>query len=143
MKRKLKKKGLEPDKCYWIANAPAMKGKRQFSPKKDPAPDLALEIDVSRSCLDRLPAYAVLRIPEIWVYDGSVLKVLLLADSGYQESTHSRAFPFLPMDKVAAFLRQVLDRDETSLLREFIGWVRTEVAPKIKAKINKPGRRTK
>ena len=48
-------KGAEPDKCYWFGdNARHMRGKRQLDLNRDPAPDLVIEVDVTRTSLDRL-----------------------------------------------------------------------------------------
>src|SRR5438876_61392 len=51
---KQKKKGLEGDQCFWIHNETRMRGKRIFDLKVDPSPDLAVEIDISRSSLNRM-----------------------------------------------------------------------------------------
>src|SRR5688572_15837598 len=40
LRRKLKRKGLEPDKCFWIKNEPRMRRKKKWSAKSDPPPDL-------------------------------------------------------------------------------------------------------
>lgn len=55
LKRKLKKKGLEPDACYWLQNEARMRGKRKLSLATDPPPDLAVEIEITRTIVDRLP----------------------------------------------------------------------------------------
>lgn len=44
LKRMSKKKGLEADQCYWLANEPAMRTKKRIDLRTDPPPDL-----VSRS----------------------------------------------------------------------------------------------
>ena len=39
----------------------------------DPPPDLVIEVDITRSSLDKLSIYAALRVPEVWRYtDGEV-----------------------------------------------------------------------
>src|ERR1700686_2019918 len=40
-------KGLEPDECYYVQNASAVKGRQEFDFSVDPPPDLAIEIDIS------------------------------------------------------------------------------------------------
>src|SRR5262245_34018310 len=52
-KRRKKLRGLEPDECYWIQHEAQMRGKRVYDPKKDPPPDLVLEVEVSRSEIGR------------------------------------------------------------------------------------------
>src|SRR5438445_2046967 len=63
--RKLRR-GLEPDACWWITNEPLIRGKHRIDLQADPPPDLALEVDITRSSLNRLKIYAALRIPEVW-----------------------------------------------------------------------------
>jgi hypothetical protein len=47
LRRRRKRRGLEPDHCWWIANAPRMQGRRKLDLRVDPPPDLAVEIDVT------------------------------------------------------------------------------------------------
>src|SRR5262245_28272228 len=42
LKKKLKKKGLEPDESYWIQNERRMRGRKRWLAKRDPPPDLAI-----------------------------------------------------------------------------------------------------
>src|SRR6185312_2381520 len=65
LKAALLKKGLEPDKSFWIKDERAMRGKKEWNPLVDPPPDLVVEVDISRSVLDRLAIYAALAVPEI------------------------------------------------------------------------------
>jgi Uma2 family endonuclease len=139
LKRKRMKKGLEPDKCYWIKNESRMRGKTEFDPRKDPPPDLAVEIDISRSSLDRMAIYAALGVPEVWRFDEeSFLVYQLQADGRYEARSQSLSFPFLPIAEVERFLRQSQSRDETSLLRDFCSWVRLNLLPASNASSAKP-----
>ncbi len=47
-----KQRGLEPDECYWVQNEPRMRGRKEFDFDADPPPDLAIEVDISRSSLN-------------------------------------------------------------------------------------------
>src|ERR1700758_4064337 len=42
-------RGLEPDQCFYLANLAAVKGKKRINLKRDPPPDLAVEVDITRS----------------------------------------------------------------------------------------------
>src|SRR5256885_179871 len=64
--RRKMKRGLEPDQCFYIAHAPEVRGKTKIRLAIDPPPDLAIEIDVTSSSVDRMGIYAKLRVPEIW-----------------------------------------------------------------------------
>lgn len=122
-------RGFEPDESYWIQNAARMRGKLRYDPETDPPPDLMIEIEISRSIVDRIGICAALRVPEVWCSDGKYLKVLLLQPDGkYQESSQSKAFPFLPIAKVAEFLAQRNGMDETDVVLAFRDWVRAQVA---------------
>ena len=78
-------RGFEMDECYWIANEPAVRDKLSWDPAIDPPPDVAIEIEVSRSILNRLSILAAFKIPEVWCHDGTDLRInLLLADGNYQ-----------------------------------------------------------
>jgi hypothetical protein len=47
-----------------------------------------MEIEVTRSSLDRLAIYAALRVPEVWRYDWVVTFHVLDASGIYAESSH-------------------------------------------------------
>jgi Uma2 family endonuclease len=128
LKNSLRKKGLEPDKCFWIMNEQAMRGKRSWNSLSDPPPDLAVEIDISRSSLDRRAIYAALGVPELWHYDGEVFRVLILAANGkYKEKARSLAFPALSLPGFGRFVGKLGAADEVSLVQQFVNWVRAEI----------------
>ena len=128
--RETLRKGLEPDECYYIANAPKMIGRREFDWEIDPPPDLAIEVDISPPAVARQPIYAALGVPEIWRFDGEALTVHHLGLRGkYQQRKHSRAFPFLPMPAILRFLKEREAVDETTLLHSFQEWVQSTLAP--------------
>ena len=122
-------RGLEPDKCFYLENEPKVRDKDELDLNVDPTPDLALEIDISLSSLNRMGIYAAIRVPEVWRYDGQKIRVYQLsADGQYVETERSLHFPFLPMREVEAFLMRRTQMDETSLVRLFRAWVREQIA---------------
>jgi Uma2 family endonuclease len=117
-------RGLEPDECYWIEHEPVVRGREDIDLEKDPPPDLAVEIEISRSVLDRMSIYAALGVPEVWRWDGESLTFNLLTKRGaYRQSDRSKAFPFFPLAEFAPFLEPTR-LSETQLLRSFRAWVR-------------------
>src|SRR5207244_4328204 len=93
-RRRRRRRGLEPDECYWIANEPLVRGKDKIDLRRDPPPDLALEVDISYSTLDRMAIYAALRVPEVWRYDGAVVSFHVLGpDGAYAAVASSKAMP--------------------------------------------------
>ena len=93
---------------------------------RDPPPDLAIEIDIMSSCLDRLGIYAALGVPEVWRFDGDVFEVLVLNKDGdgYVASRTSPTFPGLSAAKVADLLEDVAALDDASQERKIRAWVR-------------------
>jgi Uma2 family endonuclease len=142
LKMALEKVGLEPDRCYWIKHEKSMRSKKKWDPLTDPPPDLAIEIDITSSWLDRLEIYAALKVPEVWRFDGEIFKVLLLGANGkYKQRTKSLAFPSLPMDGFVHHVKKLGSADELSLLEEFTEWLRSDVVPKKASGERKNGRR--
>ena len=122
-------RGLEADDCFWIAAEPRMRGKLTWDPAIDPPPDLALEIEISRSALPRMSIYATLGVPEVWRFDGSALRVeLLQTDGTYAVADRSLAFPAIPVNEIVPFLQPSTEMDSLSVLRSFRMWVRERLA---------------
>jgi Uma2 family endonuclease len=120
--------GFEPDQCYYIQNWQKVAGVREIDFTKDPPPDLAVEAEVSRTLLKRLPIYAAFKIPEVWRYNGKRLIVLVLqADGLYQESSFSLALPTLPLAELPQFLALADDASISyaTIARRFREWIRT------------------
>jgi Uma2 family endonuclease len=130
LRRRRRRRGLEPDRCYWIANAPRMAGKRRLDLRTDPPPDLAIEVDVTRSSLDRMSIYAALGVPEVWRLDGDALTFHALgADNRYTTAHQSRSFPLVTPADLLGFLQQARQAgDENPVMRQFREWVRRRVA---------------
>lgn len=123
-------RGIEPDNCFYIANLQKILGKRRIDLSTDPPPDLAIEVDVSRSSLDRMGIYAALRVPEVWRWQDEQLRVHVLAANGeYEERPRSPTFPQVPLETLADFVRRSLDQDDITLRRDFRAWLRRDVLP--------------
>jgi Uma2 family endonuclease len=141
--RKWRKKGLEPDQCYWVQKEIRMRGKKEFNIEKDPSPDLAVDVDTPPSSLDRLSIFAALTVPDVWRWDGKDILINVLSAKGkYRIRKQSMTFPFLPMEEFVHFLRQSGQKNETALMRSFTLWVRSALLPTYETqKKAKPGRR--
>jgi Uma2 family endonuclease len=123
-------RGLEADECFWIEHALEIPNHRPWDPDVDPPPDLAVEIDVTSSSVDREDIYAKLRVPELWRFDGELLQAYRRTEAGeYEPIEYSLAFPFL---RVADLLPFVLsdERDENALIRSFLQWLREQDLPR-------------
>ncbi|MGB3694816.1 MAG: Uma2 family endonuclease [Spirulinaceae cyanobacterium] len=116
--------GLEPDQCYYIQNEQAVWDKEQIDLEQDPPPDLAIEIDITSSSINRMEIYLNLGVPEIWRYDGQLLKMYALKDGQYQPCSCSLAFPFLKGEEIERFLTLKKTTRENALISMFRQWVR-------------------
>jgi Uma2 family endonuclease len=130
LRRRLKKRGVEADECFWIANAHRMGGgKGRLDLRTDPPPDLAIEVDVSHSSLDRLAIYAALGVPEVWRLEGDLLTFHVLDQGAYQSAATSRAFPMLAPADLLPFIQQARQAaDENPVVRQFRAWIRQRQA---------------
>ncbi len=124
-KSQLKERGLEPDESYYIQNEARVRDKEQLDLSVDPPPDLAIEIDLRGSGVDKLGIYAALGIPELWSHDGTQVVVHALQPSGsYGVCTKSVALPAMPVEELPRFLDRVGSESETHIVRTFRAWVR-------------------
>ena len=129
-KKQLKQKGLEPDECYWVANEPLVRGRADLDVELDPPPDIAVEVEISTSALDRLGIYAALGVSEVWRSDGHQILIEQLQDDGtYATVAQSPSFPWLPLAELSRFLVASATMGETAWIRLFRGWVRAELVP--------------
>ena len=140
-KKQMAESGLEADECYYIANAGKLKkGQRSPNLDNDPPPDLAIEIEMTSSLVDKLGIYAGIGVPEVWRFDGEDLTVRLLqVDGTYAVSPTSGSFPFLPMDEFVRFLQEYDSDEETRWGRSFRAWVREVLLPIYRADQAAPG----
>jgi Uma2 family endonuclease len=129
MRRRRKRRGIEPDRCYWIAHEPAMRGKRTFDLRVDPPPDLAIEVDVTRSSLDRMGIYAALGVPEVWRFETPTLTFHALGTNDkYSPITHSLSFPFVTPADLMSFPPLRATHGDNSVVRQFRAWVQQQMS---------------
>jgi Uma2 family endonuclease len=127
LKLQMEQRGIEPDECYYVAHEARMRGRHDFDLAIDPPPDLAIEVDILRSSLDKLDIYAEVGVPEVWLYDGELLRVHRLHDTRrYGHQSTSVAFAFLDISEIERFLERFGELDETSWIRAFRAWVREQ-----------------
>ncbi len=125
LKLQLERRGIEPDECYYLVHEAQMRGKRELDLSVDPPPDLAIEVDISRSSLDKLGIYAEVGVPEVWLYDGESLRVhRLQADGTYAQQDSSPAFPFLDLKEIQRFMERFEQLGETGWIRALRVWVK-------------------
>ena len=98
---------IEPDECYVVNRS--RPGKR---------PDLALEVNWSRSGLNKLEVYHPLGVPEVWMWEKGQLQVWVRRPKGYVRAARSHLLPALDL-KLLSKLSLLNDshRASTALLK--------------------------
>jgi Uma2 family endonuclease len=126
-KRQDLEKGLEPDSCFYFQNAAHIRGKKNLDLSIDPPPDLMIEIDITRSSMNKIPICAMLGVQEHWRYDGTALEIRLLKNGQYETSEESGVFPGLPLrTEVPRFLSMGFDDGLIAMQDAFTDWLRAQ-----------------
>ncbi|MBD2083450.1 Uma2 family endonuclease [Trichocoleus sp. ST-U3] len=109
--------GVEPDTCFYIQNASRVWGCTNMDLAVYPPPDLAIKSDVTSKTT--LNAYEALRVPEVWIYRNHQLKIYILQNGGYAESSISAIFPDLPItEMIPQLVQKAIDEGTSRMLRE-------------------------
>jgi Uma2 family endonuclease len=107
-RREARQRGLEPDECYKLGKL-----------EEDAAPDIAIEVVVSSSTVDKMAVYAGLGVPEVWVWQPSTAAIAVnrLVDGVYQRSARSEVLPALDLVELARFVQP--GENQTELVRSY------------------------
>lgn len=127
-KRQDLERGLEPDECFYIEHEPDVRGKQAIDLAQDPPPDLAIEIDITSSSLNRMTIYAALGIPEVWRFDGTTLEFLYQQGNHYERLTRSVTFPIIQPSDLIQFMTLAETTDDTTVIRQFRSWLRQRIS---------------
>jgi hypothetical protein len=91
---------------------------------------LTIEVDITRSSMNRMRIYASLSVPEVWRWDKNGLAFLVLNSAGeYDEAGTSPTFPIAisPSD-LTPFIAMRSQMDENAVIRQFRAWIRARLA---------------
>lgn len=127
LKRRLAQRGIEPDNCYYIQTEPRVRNRKTLDLEIDPPPDLAVEVDITSSSVNKFNIYSALGITELWRYNGQDLKFYQLVDEQYIECQLSIAFPIVSGRDMSRFIEQSKSMSEIALLKLFRAWVRQKI----------------
>lgn len=118
-------RGLEPDECYWIQHVMEAASDDEWGPLVHPPPDLAIEVDITRSSIDRMAVYAALGVPEVWRYrrDGGVT-IHTLAGDAYEQVNRSPMFPYVPLSLLTEFVERGQREPTSDVVAAFETWLR-------------------
>jgi Uma2 family endonuclease len=137
-KRSEIEQGLEADQCYYFEPAKLEadaegRARRSNDIADYPNPDLAIEVDISASQVDRPSIYAALQVPEVWRFDGESLTIETLEpDGNYLAVEASRFLPIRAVEVVRWLVEEDLS-DKLAWERRLRAWIRDELAARMKS----------
>jgi len=125
-------RGLEADQCYYfhpekLAAAARAKARGSNDVADYPNPDLAIEVDISPSLVDRPGIYAFLGVAEVWRFDGQTLTIERLDPGGRYLSIETSAWLPIKNSEVVRWLTQEDTTNESAWARRLRNWVRAEL----------------
>lgn len=126
-KREDLERGAEPDSSYYIQNEPLIRDREEIDLIQDPPPDLVLEVEYSRSAINKLRLYASMRVPEFWRYDGRSLRIYRLDKEQYQLCENSPTFAPVRVSEIPRFLEETKKIGEVAMVLSFRAWVRQQL----------------
>ncbi len=135
-KRKKVKRGIESDLSYYFDPAKivacALAASRQSNEVTDyPNPDLAVEIDISPSKIDRPGIYAALEVPELWRLRRQTVSIEQLGQDGaYAPAAASRFLHVQPED-ITRWVIVEYSRSRVAWEQRLREWVRAELGPRV------------
>ncbi|MEH2280513.1 MAG: Uma2 family endonuclease [Nostoc sp.] len=117
---------IEPDQCFYIKNESKIRGKKRLDLAVDPPPDLALEIDITSRTHPNI--YEALKVPELWRFERGKLKINVLQNDHYVESSQSLNFPLFPLiEVIPQYLEQSTTAGRNATLKAFRCWVQKQI----------------
>jgi Uma2 family endonuclease len=120
-KRQRLARGVEPDSCYYVANAPRIIGRFDVDLEVDPPPDIVVEVDITNESLSKFSIYAALGVPEIWRYDEKKVTFYERVGATYCETAASQFLAGLTPTMIASTLERSKTEGQTAALAALRG----------------------
>lgn len=124
--RKDLERAFEPDASFYIQHVDHIRGKRQVNLMVDPPPDLVLEMEISRSAIDKLDLFASMGIPEVWLCDGQRFAIFVLEQGEYRDSLASNVLPCLTTDVLIEFLESSRTSPSLEWYQSVTDWAKSQ-----------------
>jgi Uma2 family endonuclease len=121
--------GFEADESYYFGDVQDLLGKAEIDLAADRPPDLIIEVDISRSSMEKFTLYGGIGVPEVWRFEGQTLHIYVRRQADqYEETTQSSALPLLTLQPLAGFLEMRGSCGETQIVRSFRTWVQQQLS---------------
>jgi len=129
-------RGLEADESYYfvaekLATVAEAMTRRSGEVAEYPNPDLAIEVDLSPSRIDRTGIYAALRVAEVWRFDGEQIVIDRLQTEGDYQPVEASGFLPVNSQEIARWVLNKAFHDGSLWARRLRAWARAELAPRL------------
>jgi Uma2 family endonuclease len=103
-----KQRGLEPDECYKLGKL-----------DDDGVPDIAIEVIVTTSLVDKMAVYAGLGVPEVWEWRPTTRTIAVhrLVRERYERRDRSEILPALDLAELSRFVQP--GENQTRLAKQY------------------------
>lgn len=124
MRSKRRNFGVEPDLSYFVSKANIHQIKNYIPNEIELAPDIVGEIDIHHPSEDKFEIYSDFGVSEFWQYNGEILKIFRLQESGeYQEIERSEELPILTAAILTEYLNRGQKDEQFKVLSDFQEWL--------------------
>lgn len=129
-------RGLEADESYYfvaekLATVAEAMTRRSGKVAEYPNPDLAIEVDLSPSRIDRTGIYAALRVAEVWRFDGEQIVIDRLQTERVYQPVEASGFLPVNSQEIARWVLNKAFHDGSLWARRLRAWARAELAPRL------------
>ena len=118
-------KGFEPDSSFYVHNVQRVRGKTRLDLKKDPPPDLVIEIDITSMSMNKFSIYSAIGAPEVWRYSGGALSIFKLKGVEYVKRTQSSIFPKVTASALTDLIRSGQELKRPVWIKRVREWARS------------------
>ncbi len=124
------RRGLAFDLSYYVKSEKRPKLVCSPHALNEPPPDVAVEVEVVKSSLDRPSICAALGVPELWRCNGESISVYRLRpDGAYEWCEQSPTFPLLPLKMLSPFVRSRHELTDGEIMNLFDARLAAEALP--------------
>jgi Uma2 family endonuclease len=128
-------RGLEADLCFYFDEVKLGASAAAFARKSNdvrdyPNPDLAIEIDLSPTMVDRPGIYAALQVPEIWRFEDESVSIETQGPDRTYARAQMRRFVRVRPDEIVHWILLEDSSKETGWCPRLREWVQAELMPR-------------
>lgn len=115
---------IQADEAFYVQHEPQVRESSDLDLKRDPPPDLAIEIVWKNPAPRKLDLYSQIGVREVWQYRAGKLEFFHLAGKGYEPVARSVVIPILTPELLTHFLKLRKKIGETEAIIEFTNKIR-------------------